>query len=53
MIITVANWNQNKQTILNIFKPASCTEIPMTLEEIFIECTASGEAVEVGEKEGE
>jgi ABC-2 type transport system ATP-binding protein len=53
MTITVANWNQNKQTILNIFKPASCTDIPMTLEEIFIECTASGEAVEVGEKEGE
>lgn len=51
--ITVANWNENKQTILNTFKPASCTDMPMTLEEIFIECTASGEAVGIGDKEGE
>jgi len=51
--ITVANWNERKQTILNTFKPASCTDIPMTLEEIFIECTASGEAAAVGVKEGE
>jgi ABC-2 type transport system ATP-binding protein len=53
MMITVANWNENKQAILNIFKPASCTEIPMTLEEIFIECTAFEEMAEVGDKEGE
>ena len=39
MVITVANWNQQKQTILDTFKPASCTEIPMSLEDIFIECT--------------
>jgi ABC-2 type transport system ATP-binding protein len=43
IILIVANWNENKQKILDIFKPASCTEIPMTLEEIFIECTASGD----------
>jgi ABC-2 type transport system ATP-binding protein len=53
IIITVANWNESKQKILDIFKPASCTDIPMTLEEIFIECTASGETGAVGEKEGE
>lgn len=51
--ISVANWSQHKQTILNTFKPASCTDIPMTLEEIFIECTASGEIVGVEDKEGE
>jgi ABC-2 type transport system ATP-binding protein len=39
MVITVANWNPQKQTILDTFKPSSCTEIPMSLEDIFIECT--------------
>jgi ABC-2 type transport system ATP-binding protein len=50
--ISVANWSQHKQTILNTFKPASCTDIPMALEEIFIECTASGETVGVEDNEG-
>ncbi|MBC8472269.1 MAG: ABC transporter ATP-binding protein [Planctomycetes bacterium] len=39
MVITVANWNRQKQTVLDTFKPSSCTEIPMSLEDIFIECT--------------
>ncbi len=39
MVITVANWNRHKQIVLNTFKPSSCTEIPMSLEDIFIECT--------------
>jgi ABC-2 type transport system ATP-binding protein len=39
LTITVANWNQQKQAIVETFKPASCTEIPMSLEDIFIECT--------------
>jgi len=39
MVITVANWNKQKQTVLETFKPSSCTEIPMSLEDIFIECT--------------
>ena len=39
MIITVTNWNNEKQAIIETFKPASCTEIPMSLEDIFIECT--------------
>jgi ABC-2 type transport system ATP-binding protein len=39
MVLTVANWNPQKQAILETFKPASCTEVPMTLEDIFIECT--------------
>jgi ABC-2 type transport system ATP-binding protein len=41
MVITVANWNKQKQTTLEIFKPSSCTEIPMSLEDMFIECTKS------------
>jgi ABC-2 type transport system ATP-binding protein len=39
MTVTVANWNRQKQAILETFKPSSCTEIPMSLEDIFIECT--------------
>ena len=39
MVITAANWNKQKQTVLETFKPSSCTEIPMSLEDIFIECT--------------
>jgi len=39
LVITVANWNKQKQTVLETFKPSSCTEIPMSLEDIFIECT--------------
>lgn len=39
MVITVANWNRQKKAMIETFKPASCDEIPMSLEEIFIECT--------------
>jgi ABC-2 type transport system ATP-binding protein len=39
MVVTVANWSQQKKVIIETFKPASCDEIPMSLEEIFIECT--------------
>jgi ABC-2 type transport system ATP-binding protein len=39
LTITVANWNRQKQAIVETFKPESCTEIPMSLEDIFIECT--------------
>jgi ABC-2 type transport system ATP-binding protein len=39
MILTVANWNIQKQTILETFGPTSSTEIPMSLEDMFIECT--------------
>jgi ABC-2 type transport system ATP-binding protein len=46
MIITIANMNEQKQAILNTFKPETCTEIPMSLEDIFIECTKSGQLQE-------
>ncbi len=39
MTLTVANWNPQKQAILDTFGPESCTETAMTLEDIFIECT--------------
>jgi ABC-2 type transport system ATP-binding protein len=39
LTVTVANWNEQKQALLETFKPESCTEIPMSLEDIFIECT--------------
>lgn len=39
LTITVANWNTQKQAVVDTFKPSSCIEIPMSLEDIFIECT--------------
>jgi ABC-2 type transport system ATP-binding protein len=39
LVLTVANWNAQKQGMLETFRPSSCNEIPMTLEDIFIECT--------------
>ncbi len=39
MVLTVANWNPQKRAILETFGPESVTELPMTLEDIFIECT--------------
>ena len=39
MILTVANWDQQKQALLNTYHPETCSEIPMSLEDIFIECT--------------
>lgn len=39
LVVTIANLNEQKQAIIETFKPSSCTEIPMSLEDIFIECT--------------
>jgi len=39
MILTVANWNQRKQALLNTYHPETCDEITLTLEDLFIECT--------------
>jgi len=51
MVLTVANWNRRKQAILDTFKPESCTDLPMTLEDIFIECTRPASAAVVSESE--
>ena len=42
IVITVANFNEQKQAVIDTFKPQSCTEIPMSLEDLFIECTKTG-----------
>jgi len=39
MALTVANWNEQKRALLETFKPSSCIDVPMSLEDIFIECT--------------
>ncbi len=51
MLLTVANWNPQKQAILETFRPESCTEMPMTLEDIFIECTRPASAPILQENE--
>jgi len=51
MVLTVANWNARKQAILDTFGPESCTELPMTLEDIFIECTRPASTAVVSESE--
>jgi len=39
MTVTIANFSPQKMAVINTFKPTSVIEIPMTLEDIFIECT--------------
>lgn len=39
MILTVANWNVQKREMVGAWKPESISEVPMTLEDLFIECT--------------
>ncbi len=51
MVLTVANWNAQKRAILETFKPVSCTELPMSLEDIFIECTRPSTAPVVQKRE--
>jgi ABC-2 type transport system ATP-binding protein len=51
MVLTVANWNPQKQAILETFRPESCTEVPMSLEDIFIECTRPASAAVPQESE--
>lgn len=51
MVLTVANWNLQKQAILATFRPESCTELPMSLEDIFIECTRPASAAVPQESE--
>jgi len=39
LVITAANWNEHKLAMVETFGPESIDEVPMTLEDIFIECT--------------
>ena len=39
MILTVANWNEQKQAMIQALGPVECAEQHMSLEDIFLECT--------------
>ena len=39
LILTVANWSDQKQSMLETYGPSEISRIPMSLEDIFIECT--------------
>lgn len=41
LIVTFANLNEQKRAVIETFKPVSCIDVPMSLEDIFIECTNS------------
>jgi ABC-2 type transport system ATP-binding protein len=47
LVLTVANWNPQKQAILNTYNPLSVTEIPLSLEDMFIECTTTPTQVNI------
>jgi ABC-2 type transport system ATP-binding protein len=53
MVLTLANFNDHKQALINTYKPESCHEIPMSLEDIFIECTNPHPASLTIENQGE
>ena len=40
MMITVADWNDQKQAYLETCKPKECVDIPLNLEDMFVEITA-------------
>jgi hypothetical protein len=46
MVLTIANYNEQKQAIIDTFRPQTCTDIPMSLEDIFIECTKPASIIE-------
>lgn len=39
MLLTIVNFNQQKKQVIESFAPESIVEVPMSLEDIFIECT--------------
>jgi ABC-2 type transport system ATP-binding protein len=39
--LTAANWNAQKHKIIETFNPETIVEVPMSLEDIFIECTTT------------
>jgi ABC-2 type transport system ATP-binding protein len=39
--LTTANWNTQKHKIIETYNPETIVEVPMSLEDIFIECTAT------------
>jgi hypothetical protein len=51
MVLVVANWGPQKRAILETFRPESCSELPMSLEDMFIECTRPAGALVPQESE--
>jgi ABC-2 type transport system ATP-binding protein len=47
--LTAANWNPQKHKIIETFNPESIVEVPMSLEDIFIECTATANSSTLAE----
>jgi len=39
MLLTVADWDEHKQAYLETYGPINCSVVPMSLEDIFLECT--------------
>jgi ABC-2 type transport system ATP-binding protein len=39
--LTVANWNDQKQAMIEALRPTHCSEIRMGLEDLFLECTGT------------
>jgi ABC-2 type transport system ATP-binding protein len=39
LVITVANWGCRKQAVIETLKPVEMVEVPLSLEDLFIECT--------------
>ena len=39
MLITLANWNEHKRTLLEAYRPETWSEVGLTLEDIFVETT--------------
>jgi ABC-2 type transport system ATP-binding protein len=39
--LTVANWNDQKQAMIETLRPTDCSEIEMGLEDLFLECTGT------------
>jgi ABC-2 type transport system ATP-binding protein len=44
LMLTAANWTAEKRAMLAAWQPESVTEVPMSLEDIFIECTSPNSA---------
>ena len=49
MTLTVANWNVQKQAMIEALGPVDCAEIHMGLEDLFLECTGAQAIVRNGQ----
>lgn len=48
--LTAANWNDQKRKLIETFCPETIVEVPLSLEDMFVECTATenGNAISYG-----